>query len=85
MPSPPEPPAPPSYMLVGPPDLLHDMALDFVDVGWEVSVVGWRAVVSAPAADAAAPEPGWPTEVTLSGVRREGHAAACSEHLGGAA
>ncbi len=75
------PPAP-SYLLVGPPDLLHDIGLDFLDVEWEVSVVGWRAVVSAPAQDAAACEPGWPTEITLSGVRHEGHAAACSEHFG---
>jgi hypothetical protein len=76
------PPAPPSYLLVGPPDLLHDLALDFLDVGWEVTVGGWRAVVTASAGDAAAPEPGWPTELTLSGVRRGGHAAACAEHLG---
>lgn len=75
------PPAPPSYLLVGPPDLLHDLALDFADVGWEVTVGGWRAVVTASAADAAAPEPGWPTELTLSGIRRDGHAAACAEHL----
>ena len=77
----PEVPAPPSYLLVGPPDLLHDMALDFIDVGWEVSVAGWRAVVSASPGDAAAPEPAWPTEITLSGVRRDGHATACQEHM----
>ena len=76
-----ETPGPPSYLLVGPPDLLHDLLLDFDDVGWDVSAAGWRAVVTAPPADAAAPEPAWPTEVTLSGVRRDGHAAACSEHL----
>lgn len=80
----PEPPPAPSYLLVGPPDLLHDIALDFMDVGWEVSVAGWRAVVSAAPGDAAAPTPGWPTEVTLSGVRREGHVAACAEHMAGA-
>lgn len=83
MSAPPEAPGAPSYLLVGPPDLLHDIALDFIEVGWEVSVVGWRAVVSAPAEDASAPEPGWPTEVTLAGVRRDGHAAACAAHLGG--
>jgi hypothetical protein len=75
------PPPPPSYLLVGPPDLLHDMTLDFLDVGWEVAVAGWRAVVTAAPADAAAPAPGWPTEVTLMGVRHGGHAAACAEHL----
>jgi len=73
----------PSYLIVGPPDLLHDIALDFIDVGWEVSVVGWRAVVSAAVGDAAAPAPAWPTEVTLGGVRHQGHAAACEEHLAG--
>lgn len=77
----PEPPTAPSYLLVGPPDLLHDIALDFMDVGWEVSVAGWRAVVSAAPEDATAPAPAWPTEVTLSGVRHEGHAAACAEHM----
>jgi hypothetical protein len=83
MPAAPQVPPAPSYLIVAPPDLLHDIALDFMDVGWEVSVAGWRAVVSAPPADAAAPAPGWPTEVTLSGVRHEGHAAACAEHMGG--
>jgi hypothetical protein len=75
-------PAPPSYELVGPPDLLHDLALDFLDVGWEVTVVGWRAVITAAPGDAAAPSPEWPTELTLAGVARGGHAAACAEHLG---
>lgn len=78
---PPDPPRPPSYMLVGPPDLLHDLTLDFADVGWEVAVAGWRAVVSAPPEDAAAPEPEWPTEITLSGIGRDGHGAACAAHL----
>jgi hypothetical protein len=76
------PPAPPSYLLVGPPDLLHDLALDFLDLGWEVTVVGWRAVVTAAPDDAAAPAPEWPTELTLSGVSHGGHGAACAEHLG---
>ncbi len=74
----------PSYLLVGPPDLLHDLALDFIDIGWEVSVAGWRAVISAAPADAAAPAPAWPTEITLSGVRTAGHAEACAEHVAGA-
>ena len=81
MPSEP-PPAPPSYMLVGPPDLLHDLTLDFAEIGWQVSVAGWKAVVTAAPEDAAAPAPEWPTEVTLSGVGREGHPEACRLHLG---
>ena len=84
MSAPPTPPAP-SYLLVGPPDLLHDIVLDFLDVGWEVSAAGWRAVISAPPADGAAPAPEWPTEITLSGVRHAGHESACSEHFGGSA
>ena len=83
MPDPAETPRAPSYLLVGPPDLLHDVVLDFDAIGWRIAVVGWRAVVSAPPEDAAAAAPAWPTEVTLSGVRREGHEAACREHLGG--
>ena len=80
---PPEPPpAPPSYMLVGPPDLLHDLTLDFAEIGWQVSVAGWKAVVTAAPEDAAAPAPEWPTEVTLSGIGREGHPEACRLHLG---
>jgi hypothetical protein len=79
----PPPPRAPSYLLVGPPDLLHDMTLDFLDVGWSVAVMRWQAVVTAPEADAAAPEPEWPTEVTLAGIRHEGHAAACAEFLTG--
>jgi hypothetical protein len=72
-------------MLVGPPDLLHDLTLDFLEIGWEVSVAGWRAVVTAAPEDAAAPAPEWPTEVTLSGVARDGHPEACRLHLGAAA
>jgi hypothetical protein len=75
-------PATPSYMLVGPPDLLHDLSLDFAEIGWQVSVAGWRAVVTAAPEDAAAPAPEWPTELTLSGVGRDGHPAACRVHLG---
>ena len=81
----PAPPAAPSYMLVGPPDLLHDLTLDFEDIGWQVSVAGWKAVISAAPEDAAAPAPEWPTEITLSGVGREGHSEACRTHLGTAA
>ena len=81
MPSDP-PIAPPSYMLVGPPDLLHDLSLDFAEIGWQVAVSGWRAVITAAPEDAAAPAPEWPTELTLSGVGRDGHAQACRLHLG---
>jgi hypothetical protein len=76
-------PSPLSYLLVGPADLLHDLSLDFLDIGWEVSVVRWQAVVTAPPEDAGSPEPEWPTEVTRMGIRRDGHAAACAEFLSG--
>ena len=85
MPELPAEPAPPSYLLVGPPDLLHDLTLDFADIGWEVAASRWQAVVTASPEDAGAPEPEWPTEVTLSGIRRDGHTAACAEFLPGAA
>jgi hypothetical protein len=84
VPSPPTAPRAPSYLLVGPPDLLHDLTLDFAEIGWQVAASRWQAVVTAAPADAAAPEPEWPTEVTLAGVRRDGHAAAVAEHIGGA-
>lgn len=76
---------PTSYLLVGPPDLLHDIGLDFAEVGWRVDIMRWQAVVTAPPEDDGAPEPGWPAEVTLAGVRRDGHEAACREHFGGTA
>ena len=76
------PAAPPSYLLIGPPDLLHDLTLDFAEIGWQVATSRWQAVVTAVPEDASAPEPEWPTEVTLAGVRREGHAAAVAEFLG---
>jgi hypothetical protein len=71
-------PRPPSYLLIGPPDLLHDLQREFADIGWVVSAHRWQAVITASAADAAAPAPGWPAEVTLAGVSREGHDAACA-------
>lgn len=76
------PAAPPSYLLIGPPDLLHDLTLDFAEIGWQVATSRWQAVVTAVPEDASAPEPEWPTEVTLAGVRREGHGAAVAEFLG---
>jgi hypothetical protein len=75
------PATPVSYLLVGPPDLLHDIQLDFMEIGWEVSVVRWQAVVTAPPEDAGGPAPGWPAEVTLAGVLPAGHAEACRTHL----
>jgi hypothetical protein len=75
------PAPPPSYLLLGPPDLLHDLLLDFEDVGWVTSSMRWQAVVTASPEDAAAPAPAWPPEVTLIGVRYDGHEAACREHF----
>jgi hypothetical protein len=72
-----EPAAPTSYLLIGPPDLLHDLWLDFEAVGWAVTVMRWQAVVTAPPEDAGAPEPGWPAEVTLARVTRDDHETAC--------
>jgi hypothetical protein len=71
------PPRPPSYHLIGPPDLLHDLQRDFAEVGWPMTVRRWQAVVTASPEDAAAPAPGWPAEVTLAGVSHHGHDAAC--------
>ena len=28
-------PSPTNYRLIGPPDLLHDLMLDFQDIGWQ--------------------------------------------------
>ncbi|HJZ60936.1 MAG TPA: hypothetical protein VKD47_02145 [Miltoncostaeaceae bacterium] len=74
-----ERPAPTSYLLIGPPDLLHDLWLDFEEVGWAVSVMRWQAVVTAPPEDAGAPQPGWPAEVTLARVTRDDHETACRD------
>jgi hypothetical protein len=75
------PAAPPSYLLLGPPDLLHDLLLDFEDVGWLTASMRWQAVVTASPEDAAAPAPSWPPEVTLVGVHHDGHEAACRAHF----
>jgi hypothetical protein len=83
MSAPPDEPRPVSYLIVGPADILHDITLDFADIGWQVAAVRWQAVITAPPEDAGAPAPEWPTEVTLWGVRHEGHEAACSEFLAG--
>ena len=50
----PAPPRPPSYLLVGPPDLLHDLTLDFAEIGWQIATARWQAVVTAAPGDAAA-------------------------------
>jgi hypothetical protein len=73
--------APRSYLLIGPPDLLHDLQRDFEEIGWRVTVVRWQAVITAPPEDAGGPDPGWPAEVTLAGVVAEGHLDACRRHL----
>lgn len=78
-------PAPTSYRIVGPPDILHDLKGDFEDVGWRVSVLRWHAVVTAPPEDAGHPAPAWPTEVTLAGVDPVPHEEACRRHLTGEA
>lgn len=83
-PAPAIPPAVPtskSYLLLGPPDLLHDVLVEFDDIGWAVSADRWQAVITAPPEDADSPEPGWPAQVTLQGTSRDGHEAACREHL----
>jgi hypothetical protein len=77
MPPRPESPRPASYLLIGPPDLLHDLMLDFEAVGWRVTAMRWQAVVTASSEDAAAPAPDWPAEVTLAGVSHEDHEEAC--------
>lgn len=77
----PAPPRPTSYLVVGPPDILFDVLEDFADVGWRTDHAGWKAVVTAPAADDGHAAPEWPPEITLAGVEREGHAPACARHL----
>ncbi len=77
------PPAPTTFVVMGPPDLLHDVMLDFQDVGWEVDAAGWHAVITAPPEDAGAPVLEWPAEVTLIETSRDDHATACARHLGG--
>ncbi len=76
-------PSPTSYRIIGPPDLLHDLLLDFRDIGWEVTVVRWQAVFAAPAEEAGHAPPAWPAEVTLAGVSHDVHDAACREYFTG--
>jgi hypothetical protein len=73
-----------NYRLIGPPDLLHDLMLDFQEIGWECTVHRWQAVISAPPEDAGHPPPDWPGEITLAGVSHTDHLAACHDHFGAA-
>lgn len=75
------PALPTSYLLIGPPDLLHDLMLDFQEIGWNCTVHRWQAVITAPADEAAHRAPAWPAEITLAGVSRAGHSAACQGHF----
>ena len=81
MTEPPEPRRPRSYLLLGPPDILHDLLNDFSEDGWACSADRWQAVITRPPGDDG-PDPGaWPAEVTLQGISTAGHEAACREHL----
>ncbi len=72
---------PTNYRLIGPPDLLHDLMLDFQDIGWQCTVHRWQAVITAPATEDAHNAPHWPAEITLAGVSRIDHEAACRDHF----
>jgi len=74
-------PLPTNYRLIGPPDLLHDLMLDFRDVGWQCTVYRWQAVITAPSDEHAHTPPHWPAEITLAGISRTDHEAACREHF----
>lgn len=74
-------PSPRSYLLLGPPDILHDLLNDFAEDGWACSADRWQAVITRPAGDDGPDPGGWPTEVTLQGISRDGHEAACRAHL----
>jgi hypothetical protein len=77
------PPPPTNYHLVGPPDLLHDLMLDFQDIGWACTVYRWQAVITAPAEEAGHQGPAWPAEITLARITRIDHDTACREHFTG--
>jgi hypothetical protein len=70
-----------SYLLIGPPDLLHDLMLDFHEIGWACTVHRWQAVITAPPADAGHRAPAWPAEITLAGIVDAEHDAACRQHF----
>jgi hypothetical protein len=69
-----------SYLILGPPDLLHDLLNEFSEDGWSCSADRWQAVITRPHGDDG-PDPGWPAEVSLQGISTQGHEAACREHL----
>jgi hypothetical protein len=75
---------PTNYRLIGPPDLLHDLMLDFQDIDWQCTVYRWQAVITAPAEDARHTAPQWPAEITLAGVSHLAHDAACHDQFGAA-
>jgi hypothetical protein len=71
---------PKSYLILGPPDMLHDLLNEFSEDGWACSADRWLAVLTRPEGDDG-PDPGWPLEVSLQGTSADGHEAACREHL----
>jgi hypothetical protein len=75
------PAMPTNYRLIGPPDLLHDLMLDFHDVGWVCTVHRWQAVVTAPPDEDGHRAPAWPAEITLAGVTHTTHDEACHDHF----
>jgi hypothetical protein len=75
-------PAPTNYSLIGPPDLLHDLILDFEEIGWRCTVFRWQAVISSPEGDPAHTAPLWPAEITLARVTTIDHEDACHAHFG---
>lgn len=77
----PAPDVPTNYRLIGPPDLLHDLMLDFQSIGWRVSVQRWQAVITAPEGEFGHTAPAWPAEITLAGISHTDHDAACQEHF----
>lgn len=76
----PTPLAPKSYLLLGPPDILHDLLNEFAADGWYCSADRWKAVVTAPPEDAGG-RPRMASGGVASGHVPGGHEAACREHL----
>ena len=74
-------PLPTNYRLVGPPDLLHDLMLDFREIGWQCTVHRWQAVITAPANESGHTAPQWSAEITLAGISRTDHGTACQDHF----
>jgi len=81
MTEPPQPHPPRSYLLLGPPDILHDLLNDFAEDGWACSADRWQAVITRPPGDDGPDPQAWPAEVSLQGISTLGHEAACREHL----